>query len=708
MTEQLPRDIIEAVRVISVQSGSYWTGQLNNTNQLAAYHAADGKIRTQMGGHVDTFVQSVGTAASLRGVADTQKQYDPDISIETIEPAESAVRRSALVPPTALLHLATPMRDPSAPRTRADIRAWLRTVVLPLCLMFALQTGCGGSAGTASPAPPDPAASGPPFVERAAELGVEFVHFNGMYGELHFTEIAGSGGAVFDYDNDGDLDLYLVQGAMLDPQVPPSRALFPPDEPGALRDRLYRNELVESGTLRFTDVTEASRIESTGYGMGVAAGDYDGDGWVDLYVTNAGPNLLLRNRGDGTFEDLTAAAGAGDERWSTSAAFVDYDGDGWLDLFVVNYVDFTLANHKPCFSSTSAIEYCGPSSYQPVPNRLLRNRGDGTFEDVTAAAGIARHYGSGLGIVTTDLNGDGLVDLYVANDGLPNQLWINRGDGTFENTALLAGCAFNKDGKAEASMGVDAADFDGDGDDDLFMTHLTDETNTLYLNDGTGWFDDYTQEAGLGAASHSYTGFGTVWLDYDNDGWLDLLIANGAVKTIEALARAGDPYPLDQRNQLFRNVGGARFEEVTDSAGAAFESVEVSRGVAAGDLDNDGDTDVLIVNNSGPARLLINEVGRRNAWLGLRLTDATGRIDLTGTRVEIVRPDGSSLWRRVRVAASYCSSNDPRVLVGLGADPAIVVVRVYWPGGDVEEWRDLEPRRYWTLRRGTSPERTPA
>jgi hypothetical protein len=579
-------------------------------------------------------------------------------------------------------------------------------------VVAAVVAGCdrAPASGTARPPAPggDPASPtahrgdpGELFVERAEAVGLDFVHFNGMSGEYYFCENVGPGAALLDYDGDGDLDAYLVQGAMLGPGRTEADAFVPPEGPRPARDRLFRNDLAETGELRFTDVTDAAGIMSTGYGMGVAAGDYDGDGRIDLYVTNFGPNALLRNRGDGTFEDVTAAAGTDDDRWSTSAAWLDYDGDGRLDLFVANYVDFSYANHKPCFSETSARDYCGPLSYRPVPDRLFRNRGDGTFEDATAAARLAGEYGAGLGVVCTDLDGDGRLDIYVANDGHPNQLWINAGDGTFRNDALLAGCALNEDGRAEASMGVDAADFDGDGDEDLFMTHLTDETNTLYLNDGTGLFEDHSNETGLGVASRPFTGFGTAWIDYDNDGWLDLLIANGAVKTIMALARAGDPYPLHQTNQLFRNLGNGRFDEVTDRAGAVFMLSEVSRGAAFGDVDDDGDTDVLVMNNCGRARLLINEVGNRRRWIGLDLRGPDGGPAAIGAEIEVVRADGTVRRRRVRVAASYCSSNDPRVIVGLGDEPSVDAVRVRWPDGRTERWTDIAVDAYTELRRGS-------
>jgi hypothetical protein len=408
--------------------------------------------------------------------------------------------------------------------------------------------------------------------------------------------LARSGGALLDYDGDGDLDVFLVQGGFLGSGKPADAVVqAPPETP--LGARLLRNDLevLPDGTrrLRFTDVTaEAGLAAASGYGMGAAAGDYDGDGWTDLYVTNFGSNQLWRNRGDGTFEDVTARAGADDPRWSVPAAFLDFDGDGRLDLFVGNYVDFVPANNKPCLGASGARDYCGPAAYAPQPDRLLRNRGDGTFEDVTARAGLLRAYGPALGVVAADLDGDGHTDLYVANDGAPNQLWRNRGDGTFAEEGLLRGCAVNADGRAEAGMGVTAGEADDDGDLDLFLTHLDGETNTFYRNGGGGLFLDRSAASGLGPPSWRSTGFGTRWLDVDNDGWLDLFVANGAVYGVESLVRQRHPWPFGQPNQLFRNLGadgGHRFEEVSAAAGPAFARVEASRGALFGDLDDDGD-----------------------------------------------------------------------------------------------------------------------
>jgi hypothetical protein len=430
-------------------------------------------------------------------------------------------------------------------------------------------------------------------------------------------------------------------------------------------------------------------------GRGSAVGDVDGDGDLDLYVTNFGPNVLYRNNGNGTFTDVTRESGVDDPRWSSSAAFVDYDRDGDLDLYFANYIDFTITNNKECFDPTGARDYCTPTTYHPAPSRLFRNEGGGKFVDVSARAGLGAVFGNGLGVSCADFDNDGWVDFYVANDGTANQLWRNKGDGTFEDTALMAGAAYSGDGRAEAGMGVTAADFDGDGDEDLFMTHLTGQSNTFYLGDGGGLFHDRTVQTGLGPQSFPYTGFGTGFLDYDNDGELDLLVGNGAVIKIEDRVNQGDPFPLDQPNQLFHNLGGLRFEEVTAQAGPAFEVEEVTRGIAFGDVDGDGDPDALLANNAGPARLLVDRVGQERQWAGVRAI--AGGTDALGTRVEVRPAGGSTRWRRVHTDGSYASANDPRGLVGLGSAERLASVRVHWSpgaGGGVTEVRDLPARRY--------------
>ena len=574
-----------------------------------------------------------------------------------------------------------------------------------------MATACGGH-----PALPAAEQNAPDwFTDRAAEAGLAFTHVNGMTGRLYMAEILAPGVALFDMDNDGDLDVYIPQGHTLGSSAKTSRG------------SLYRNDLrnLPDGTrqIHFTDITAASGIVSTGYGMGVATGDFDNDGFVDLYLTNFGTSQLFHNNGNGTFTDVTASSGTGVSGWSVAATFIDYDRDGWLDLYVGSYLQYSTDASTRCFSPSGALDYCTPNTYKPLPPRLFHNNGNGTFSDVTAKSRIASEFGPALGVTAADFNGDGWIDLYVANDSQPNQLWINQHDGTFRNTALIAGVALTAEGKAEASMGVDAGDFDNDGDDDIVVTEQTGEGHNLYVNDGHGAFEDQSARSGLASASLGYTGFGAAWFDVDNDGWLDLLTVNGAVQTIEALVQAHDPLPLHQRKQLFRNLGPStgsgqapRFEDVSARAGKVFELSEVGRGAAFGDIDNDGDTDVVVANNNGPLRLLINNVGNRKHWMGLRLVGGPERAalrvdvarptavarpfqgrDMLGARVEIIRNNLPTLWRRVHTDGSYASANDPRVLVGLGDSTAPPNVRVHWPDGRVSERLTVPIDRYTTL-----------
>ena len=571
-------------------------------------------------------------------------------------------------------------------------------------LLAACLASCGGDTAPLPVPDGEPDVSQPPdlewFVDRAFETGLKFIHFNGMTGRFYQPEMTGPGAGLFDYDNDGDLDVYLVQGQRLGEGEPllPWPAVQPPG------DRLYRNDLEIAGEgkrrPRFTDVTDEAGIVATGYGMGVAAGDIDNDGWIDLYLTRFGRNRMLRNQGDGTFADITEESGTGDPAWGVPASFLDYDRDGWIDLFVGNYLSYTLAGHTQCYDRAGAPDYCAPETSRPHPDVLYRNLGDGTFEDVTATAGLAREFGPALGSAAADFDGDGWIDLFVANDQRENQLWMNQGDGTFANRALAAGAALGAGGNAKADMGVDAGDFDNDGDEDLFITELSGQGSTLYVNDGAGLFRDRSAPLGIRAPSLPYTGFGTAWIDIDNDGWLDIVAVNGAVVLNFETFGPDNPFALDQRNQVFRNVGGARFEATTDRAGSVFELSEVSRGAAFGDVDNDGDTDVLMANAAGPVRLLLNEVGDRRHWLGLRLVGTDNLRDMVGTRVQVVRRDGTTLWRRARADGSFASANDPRVLVGLGESDGISLVRVFWPDGEIEEWTDVPSDRYTTLTQG--------
>jgi hypothetical protein len=532
------------------------------------------------------------------------------------------------------------------------------------------------------------------FVDRAAQSGLDFVHVNGMSGRFYLPEIMAPGVALVDYDNDGDLDVFLVQSGVLGS-----------DSATPSTSKLFRNALAINGdgsrTLRFTDVTAASGIVTTGYGMGVAAGDFDNDGWIDLYLTKFdAPNQLLRNNGNGTFTDVSKASGTDERSWSVSAAFVDVDRDGWLDLYVANYLRYDLARSGQCFGPSGAPGYCTPDGFPSLPGRLYHNERNGTFTDVSAASHVAREFGPALGVSTADFNGDGWMDIYVANDGKENQLWLNRHDGTFDNAALAAGVALPISGKPEGSMGVDAGDFDDDGDEDLVMTELAAEGSNLYVNDGMGVFTDASGPSTVGPSSLAFTGFGTGWLDFDNDGRLDLLAANGTVQIIESLRQAHDPHPLHQKKLLLRNVGNGRFENVTPRAGAAFAFSEVGRGVAFGDVDNDGDVDVLIGNNNGPVRLLINQAALGHHWLGVRLSGPPKGGPYVGARVEIVRKGKPSRWRRSRSDGSYASANDPRVLVGLAESGDSVTVRVRWPDGKMETWVDQAVDRYVTLKQG--------
>jgi hypothetical protein len=602
-----------------------------------------------------------------------------------------------MTPPTTFLRSQTPRR------------AFL--------LLGTLLLGCQAQQGAPPPAPEA-------LFELAERSVLDWTYRNGMSGELYFPEIVGGGGGWIDFDNDGDLDLYLVQGQRLGPDSAPDPALH---------DRLYRNDLTPGADAaerraRFTDVTaESGLVTTTSFGMGVAVGDFDNDGWSDLYVTNFGSNQLWHNNGANaagvvTFTDVTAESGTDDPRWSTSAAFVDIDHDGWLDLYAVSYVDFRIANHDRCVNEAGTPDFCGPRSFLPETDRLWRNQGPDAagkvrFTDVSATAGLLDAPGPGLGVVTGDFDGNGLVDVYVANDQARNHLWLNLGgdsDGDSDSdgdirlreSGLESGSAMDSQGRVQASMGVDAGDVDNDGDLDLFMTHLLREVNTLYLGDGNGLFTDRSSAAGLGSPSIGYTGFGTAFLDVDNDGDLDVVAVNGEVRLIPEQQAAGDPFPLRQPNQLFLNQGGVNplFVDASHRVPALAEPF-VSRGVMVGDVDNDGDVDILVTNNEDPVQLLLNQVGHRVSWIGFRLLGAGGR-DMLGARVTLRREALAPLRRQVRTDGGYLTARDPRVHFGLdGADALAVEVR--WPSGRCESWDAPEAGRYHTLTEGDGrPEET--
>ena len=569
----------------------------------------------------------------------------------------------------------------------------LLKVIFPLGLLI---FGCGDAADELPPTFNDHRPAPPHLEEATAHTGLNFIHETAASGSLYMPEMMSSGGALLDIDADGDLDLYLLQGGGV-----LSDSTHASDQRS---DRLYRNDLEQGAGLQFTDITAEAGVGSIqGFGMGAAVGDVNGDGLADIFLTRLGPNALLKNLGGGRFEDITQQAGVRAETtlWSVPAVFFDYDRDGILDLFVGNYVAFSTTTHHPCYSKSGSLDYCGPSAYAPTQDRLYHNLGDGTFDDVTLAAGLGNHPGSALGAVASDFDGDGWLDLYVANDERANFLWRNLGDGQFEEIAELAGCAVNMQGQPEASMGIGVGDMDGDGDDDLLIAHLRGESNTLYSNDGKALFRDATISTGLGGPSWPYTGFGIGLLDLEHDGDLDFFVANGAVRILNELVAAGDSYPLHQGNQLFLNQGSNRYQELTASQEPALVTSEVSRSVLVGDLDNDGDHDLVVLNNNGPARILINRNEGTNSWVGVRAVEPTTGGDALGARVFVLASDGREHQARIATDGSYAGASDPRSLIGLGQAHGSVRIRIQWPDGAAESWHGLETGHYHELQKGS-------
>ncbi len=511
---------------------------------------------------------------------------------------------------------------------------------------------------------------------------ISFVHTSGQSGHFWFPEISIGGVGLLDFDGDGDLDIYLVQGGSI-------------EQGGAAKhsNQLYRN----NGNWTFEDVTASAGVGDTAYGSGCACADYDGDGDIDIYVTNWGPNVLYRNNGDGTFTNVTASAGVGDASWGASAAFFDYDRDGDLDLFIANYLHWSPDREIECASGTGQRDYCNPMNYKsPARDTLYQNKGDGTFRDISDSAGLSTVFGNGFGVACADFNQDGLVDVYVANDGMSNQLWLNKGNNRFEDDALLSGCAVNMNGMAEAGMGVAAVDLQDDGDFDLFLSHLREETNTLYINQG-GFFDDASAAMGVGGPSLGYTGFGLGFGDFDLDGRLDLYVANGSVRIPPVTYDPKDPFA--QPNQLFRGIDDGRFEEVMPRGGTAEELLATSRGAAFGDLDNDGNIDIVVVNKDARPHLLRNIAQRRGGWIVFRVLNRRGS-DALGA---VLRIDAGrrTRWRMVQSSYSYCASNDPRVHLGLGDAKSVDAVAVHWPDGLKESFGPFAAGRIYDLRRGS-------
>ncbi len=573
-------------------------------------------------------------------------------------------------------------RRPSGTRSAAR---WLPplAIVLALAAAATLVVRLGPSSSPSPPAPePQPDASATavpagsaPFLDVTAQVGPDFVHVNSARGEYRLWEIMGGGAGFLDFDGDGDLDLYLVQS----------------DDAGGEGSRLYRND---DGT--FVDATSSANAGVPGIGMGCAAADWDRDGDPDLYVTRVGEDVALRNDG-GRFVDVTATAGLGTPGYSSSAAFLDFDRDGFPDLYVTRYVS---GHEGRCQTATGTREYCNPTALDPTADVLYRNRGDGTFEDVSAPAGIAAERGYGLALLATDFDDDGWVDVYVANDQSPAFLWHNRGDGTFEETALLAGCAFNGDGEAIAGMGTAANDLDGDGDLDLFVTNIREESNLFLQNDG-GMFTDAGWAWGALEWMQPHTGFGTAMFDADRDGRLDLFIANGSVIALPSPEDPARPYA--QSDQYLSRDADGRFVDRSKNFPPGVLAPAVSRAVAPGDFDNDGDLDLLVGRNGEAPQLLRNEADAGH-WLGIVPVEGESAVPVLNARV-IVEAGGRRFTGEVRPQQSYLASGDPRVHVGLGDLSGTDRIVVRWPDGRRESWPGGEVNRYVTLRRGEgSPE----
>ena len=525
------------------------------------------------------------------------------------------------------------------------------------------------------------------FADITAQTRIAFRHSASGTTQKHLPETMGGGVALLDFDNDGRLDVYFTNGALLKDPMPKDAA---PDKRDArFWNRLYRQKA--DGT--FEDVTERAGVRGEGYAMGAAAGDYDGDGWDDLYVTAYGGNILYRNRGDGSFEDATKKAGVGAGGWSTSAGWLDYDRDGRLDLFVLRYMEWDFERGNVYCGDPRHRAYCHPDNFKGATNILYHQKPDGSFEDVSERAGVADASGKGLGVAFADFNNDGLTDIFVANDSVRQFLYRNKGDGTFEDVALAAGVGYDENGKTFAGMGVDAADYDNDGRVDVFVTALSNETYPLFRNGGELSFSYETGTTGVGQITLLYSGWGTRFVDVDNDGLRDIIVAQGHV--LDTIEQTTGHLSYKQTPLLMRNTGKG-FVNVSASAGAPFNAPLAARGAAFGDIDNDGDTDIVFGQTNGPPVVARNE-GAKNHWLGVTLAGAKGNRRGIGARVTVTDGAGGRQIFDVTNAGSYLSSSDPRVIAGLGARTGIRAVEVRWPSGKTQRIENPQIDKYLTI-----------
>ena len=549
-------------------------------------------------------------------------------------------------------------------------------------IRLVLLCGAGGCiifpAVLAQKSPVRPARSPIRFENRQAPSGVRFVLNNGTTEDKPIIDSMLGGVAVFDYDNDGYLDIYFTNGAGI-----PSLEKNGP----AFYNRLFHNN--RDGT--FTDVTQRAGVKGDGYSMGVAAADYDNDGWTDLYVTGVNRNILFHNNGNGTFTDVTEKAGVGGitsggkKAWSVAAAWVDYNNDGLLDLFVANYVDWSVAKNRLCGDPGRRLS-CTPELYDPLPNILYRNNGDGTFTDVSQATRVAQHLGKAMSVAIADYDGDGFTDIFVANDREPNSLFHNLSGKEFAEVGMESGVALTDDGLAVSSMGSDFRDVNNDGRPDLVVTSLQGEAFHYFLNLGGGLFSDRAYPAGLGYPSTRMSGWSIGAYDFDNDGFKDLFTANSHV---HENVQFYWPEQYRQPNAVFRNQGGERFSDATSNAGAALREAAAHRGSAFGDLNNDGKVDVVVSVIGAPAELLYNTSPATNHWILIQTVGKASNRDGIGTRIKLTGQSGLTQYNQVTTSVGYASSSDKRVQFGLGADRRIREIELRWPSGKVQVLKDI-------------------